>query len=256
MPEIIKPVICPNCGASSTNHQNCEYCGSLLVRFADANIDIKNTSYGDDSLTLPGLTEHLRNNIASQRNTNDLVVTDIFVRDDAYAGGKAALASVINTNKLVSQDDMFFFPEKVGAGLAVGLSFNPYVDGTLDPDYNARQEMYHQRFKSLASFPLFKSHLSIGEDVYGNRQRNYEYVIDFGEDAEGAARLLSEVAVKVYGCDPHTPLEYHTNVGEAQIDQSREAVTGVPQQGGNKSNIGTIIWIILAIIGAIVYFIL
>ena len=256
MPEIIKPVICPNCGASSTNHQNCEYCGSLLVRFADANINIKNTSYGDDSLTLPGLTDHLRNNIASQRNTNDLVSTDIFVRDEVYVGGKAALASVINTDRLISQDDIFFFPEKVGTGLAVDLSFNFYIDGTLDPDYNAREEQYHQRFKSLASFPLFKSHVSLGEDEYGNRQRIYEYAIDFGEDAEGAARLLSEVAVMVYGCDPHMPLEYHTNVGEAQIDQSREAVMGLPQQGGKESHIGTVIWIILAIIGAIVYFIL
>lgn len=256
MPDILKPVVCPNCGASSTNHQNCEYCGSLLVRFADAKIDIKNTSYGDDSLTLPGLTEHLRNNIASQRNTNDIVTTDIIMHDDAYMGGKNALASVINTSRLLSRDDQFFFPEKSGHGLAVDLSFAPYVDGTLDPDYNAREEQAHQRFKSLASFPLFKSRVSIGEDPCGNRQRVFEYAIDFGEDAEGAARLLSEVAIKVYGCDPNTPLEYHTSVGEDQINRTREAFMGVPQQNGNKSNVGTIIWIILAIIGAIVYFIL
>ena len=31
---------CPNCGASSTNHTNCEYCGSLLVRFVDKGIDL------------------------------------------------------------------------------------------------------------------------------------------------------------------------------------------------------------------------
>ncbi len=256
MPDIIKSVICPNCGASSTNHQNCEYCGSLLVRFVDANIDIKNTSYGDDSLTLPGLTDHLRSNISSQRNTNDIVTTDILVHDDIYAGGKNAIAAVINTSRLLSQDDILFFPEKTGPGLAVSFSFAPYVDGTLDPDYNAREEQAHQRFKTLPSFPLFKSHVSIGQDSYGNRERVYEYAIDFGEDAEGAARLLSEVAIKVHGCDPKTPLEYHTNVGEEQILQGRQAFMGDSMQAGNKSNIGTVIWIILAIIGAIVYFIL
>ena len=28
----IKTILCPNCGANTTNHQNCEYCGSMLVR--------------------------------------------------------------------------------------------------------------------------------------------------------------------------------------------------------------------------------
>lgn len=28
-------ITCPNCGANTTNHQNCEYCGSLLVQVAD-----------------------------------------------------------------------------------------------------------------------------------------------------------------------------------------------------------------------------
>lgn len=28
-------ITCPNCGANTTNHQNCEYCGSLLVQIAN-----------------------------------------------------------------------------------------------------------------------------------------------------------------------------------------------------------------------------
>ena len=108
----------------------------------------------------------------------------------------------------------------------------------------------------MISFPLFKSRVSIGTDPQGNRAQFYEYAIDFGEDVEGAARLLSEVATKVYGCDPHKPLEYHTNVGETQIIQSREVVMGNPHLNGNVFNNGTFIWIIIAIIGVIVYFIL
>ena len=53
---------CPNCGANATNNQNCEYCGSLLVRFVDKGIDLSNTSYLDDSLVFPGLKEKLKEN--------------------------------------------------------------------------------------------------------------------------------------------------------------------------------------------------
>lgn len=33
-------ITCPNCGASTTNHQNCEYCGSFLVQKASQGVDM------------------------------------------------------------------------------------------------------------------------------------------------------------------------------------------------------------------------
>lgn len=48
---------CPNCGASSTNHTNCEYCGSLLVRFVDKGIDLSTTSYLTNDKVYAGLIE-------------------------------------------------------------------------------------------------------------------------------------------------------------------------------------------------------
>ena len=48
---------CPNCGANATNHQNCEYCGSLLVRFVDKGISLQMppAKIYDKSLYLPGV---------------------------------------------------------------------------------------------------------------------------------------------------------------------------------------------------------
>ena len=51
---------CPNCGASSTNHTNCEYCGSLLVRFVDKGIDLSTTSYLTNDKVYAGLIDALK----------------------------------------------------------------------------------------------------------------------------------------------------------------------------------------------------
>ena len=48
----MKTIVCPNCGANATNHENCEYCGSLLVRFVDQNIQ-----YNEDNYNNPDIVE-------------------------------------------------------------------------------------------------------------------------------------------------------------------------------------------------------
>ena len=251
-------ITCPNCGANTTNHHNCEYCGSLLVRFVDANIDVKQTPYGDDSIVLPGLVEQLKQNLAAQKSVayqnadQSLVSTDMYVYSTAHANNKQGVASVMNTNIIEFQNGRAF-PEKVGPGLAVGFSFSPYVDKSLDPAFNAAENSSHQKFKQLACFPLFKSSTCVVDGSQGVKQRVYEYAIDFGEDAEGAARLLSDIAINVFGCDPNSPIECHTNVGEDAINKSREAVTGIPQEpkvlGLNRKA-----WIVIAaIIGITMY---
>lgn len=35
-------ITCPNCGASTSNYQNCEYCGSFLVRQVSRGLDVSN----------------------------------------------------------------------------------------------------------------------------------------------------------------------------------------------------------------------
>ena len=66
---------CPNCGANASNHDNCEYCGSLLVRFVEKGIDLSQTTYLDDTETFPGLINALKQNLQLQESTNESVVT-------------------------------------------------------------------------------------------------------------------------------------------------------------------------------------
>ena len=36
----LQAITCPNCGANTSNHQNCEYCGSFLVRQVSRGVDV------------------------------------------------------------------------------------------------------------------------------------------------------------------------------------------------------------------------
>ena len=70
MPEL-KSYTCPNCGANTTDARNCEFCGSLLVRFVEKGIDLSQTTYLDDTETFPGLINALKQNLQLQESTSD-----------------------------------------------------------------------------------------------------------------------------------------------------------------------------------------
>ncbi len=151
----LTPIVCPNCGANTTNHSNCEYCGSLLVRFVDAQIDVMQTPYADNTIVLPGLVEELRKNLAAQKSVinqseeQSWVATDMFVYNAAYSNDKHCIGSVMNTKSVIFSNDVRIFPNKVGPGLAILFSFTPYVDESLDPSFNAVENEEHQKFKKL-----------------------------------------------------------------------------------------------------------
>ena len=74
----VNVIKCPNCGASSSNHTNCEYCGSLLVRFVDKGIDLSTTSYLTNDFVYEGVIDALKQNLERQElNPGKLVTTDI-----------------------------------------------------------------------------------------------------------------------------------------------------------------------------------
>lgn len=238
---------CPNCGANYTNTNNCEYCGSLLVRFVEKGIDLSNTSYLSDEKTIPGLATELRKNLQLQKTTDDVVVTDVYkvFQDDEdhcsyhqlsimrtgygyYEGSETPI--VINDNKS-------------------GLTIVYRVIETLNPEYeyyyNKKQEDYKRAiweyFKSLPSFPLFTQHIEMwdfDDDKTGKniRHRDHNYAIDFGEDAEGAARLISEILAiydivqKNMDGEEYEGIEddyfFVTNIGGKNINDSRDSFGG------------------------------
>ena len=208
----VKTLVCPNCGANTTNTENCEYCNSLLVRFVDKGIDISNTSYLSEECAFPAIVTNLKQNLELQvKYPHEFVVTDI------YWGCKRRqykLMCVLQSGKCNWSDGT---PIRLGSndgGLIVVIGF----------DDNHEKNLI-AKFKSLPSFPLFACHLSksLGDSYT-------EYAIDFGKDTDGAAKLISEILLQVYGLKPEDEYFVFTNVG-GEVEKSRKAFNdkhGIP----------------------------
>jgi DNA-directed RNA polymerase subunit RPC12/RpoP len=230
--------ICPNCGANITNHQNCEFCGSLLIRLQQRGINIENSDYGNNSKTYPGLIRALQDNLAMQIPNNKLVATDVI--NEAIEG--RYLASILSG--LLFHDGVEFNPDALDDGKK-----HLMVDFCFVPDGVGGDDLRLQKFRQLDIFELFTGHISIKNGIKG-----YEYAIDFGEDAEGAARLLSTVFHEVYGINYDTHLDYYTNSGD-DIQKCRNKLNGV-EELEEKESTGNSNWWVFAIsvfIGIIVF---
>ena len=66
-------------------------------------------------------------------------------------------------------------------------------------------------FKALSNTSFLDAYNYLS--AFGVEKYGYEYAIDFGEDAEGAARLVSEILTKVYGVSVEENVDMFTNVG-------------------------------------------
>jgi len=217
----MKQFVCPNCGANITNRKNCEYCGSLLVRLMENGINVE--SYISDHNILPGLSEALKENIRLQKENKDLTVaTDIY--GQYFTKENYLFASIVSTKQLRFRNNTKAFPNsKNGIGVVFCFEINSF--NLLDKEdmfviESKKIQAMHEKFKSLEIFNLFTSHVTSGKKVLTDEDKYYEYVVDFGEDAEGAARLLSDVLNQVYDIPNEAQLEYITNTGN-EIESSR-----------------------------------
>ena len=229
----IKSYVCPNCGANTTNAQNCEYCGSLLVRFVEKGIDLSNTTYTNDCITFPGLAAELKKNLRLQEeNPEECVVTDLYAKigDDVNACG------ILRTGYCCWQDDQDIELGNGSDGLIVIKSFDRYVDLNGTEDFNKEMDDRLSRFKQLDCFELFTSHTCTSVDEYGYKRYFREYAIDFGKDAEGAARLISEILQKVNGWTLETNFDMLTNVGD-DADKARREWLEAHGFGGYEGDI-------------------
>lgn len=250
----LKTYVCPNCGANTTNAQNCEYCGSLLVRFVEKGIDLSHTSYLNDNAVFPGLVEELKRNLKLQsENPRNGVSTDLFKMFDNRKDSLCIMRGLS-----WSWSDGTVSPEFDGSkkGLCIVLGFSTYMDVANNKEFNDEQDAQLAKFRQLDSFPLFTAHNCTFKDNNGRSRYGREYAINFGEDAEGAARLVSEILIKVRGWSPTEPYDMFTNVGD-DIDRARNAwdaahgfEAGSYTDDSKAANIfgwvvGIIIWIVL-----------
>lgn len=203
----LKTIVCPNCGANTTNVRNCEYCNSLLVRFADRGVDISNTSYLSGDCIFSELPAALKQNLRLQEEYPfEPTVTDVlWVTKEATLGG----VSIIRSGQ-GHCNWMDYTPIDLSSsdeGLIVSLAF-------CDNNELTRGQLI--KFKKLPSYPLFASHNSLVDDVHVR-----EYAIDFGKDAEGAAMLISEILSQVFELTPTDNYDIITNVGYEQGQNAR-----------------------------------
>lgn len=217
----IKTYTCPNCGAQITNTRNCEYCGSLLVRFAVHGIDVTKTEYMNDDYVFPGLKEELEKNLKLQKEHPGMpVATDI--RKESSDGNMISI-SIMRTGRSVWMDDTPVELESGERGLRIDLDFVKANDSSIGcKEFNDRMDSELSKFKKLDSFPLFTSHYSHSINPVDETERyGYQYALDFGEDVEGAARLVSEILIKVYGVSLEENFYMYTNAGRL-IGRARE----------------------------------
>lgn len=253
----IKSYICPNCGANTTNAQNCEYCGSLLVRFVERGIDLSHTNYTNNSGIFPGLIEELNRNLKLQEENPEVaVVTDLtkIVNTDD-------MSSISILSGLIWRDDTQS-PEFAGSDkkqLCIVLNFDTYTDVS-EPwvkEFNQRMDAELAKFRQLDSFPLFTPHSCAYVDENGFSRYAREYAINFGEDAEGAARLISEILIEVEGWSPTDTYDMFTNVGD-DVERARKEwkeAHGFSNSTNDNSGYAGIIIAFIAFISTVIYYI-
>lgn len=224
---------CPNCGANITNTQNCEYCGSLLVRFADRGIDLSKTTYLDNTHTSSKLMNALRLCLMMQEQSSESVVMDIY-QNNPFINVGCVLRS-----GFCAFGDGTIIPSKTNKGLCVLWQFNE----------EAKEE--HMKFKTLDSFPLFIERSCIVGNL-GDKEKITEYFIDFGCDAEGAARLLSDVIYKVYGVI-ESELDCPVNAGNDNIQKSRNYYDNRKPATKSKSMLIFYLFLIFIMLAASVF---
>lgn len=210
----LKTYVCPNCGASTTNSQNCEYCGSLLVRFAEKGIDINETPYFDNSVMFPELVAELDKNLKIQADYDgdESVTTGIYWIDQTGTEEECILIESIG---FLDEENANTNNGKRPIRLVVQLDFD--CDDVYDEEYNKKQKERFAKFTRLKSFPLFE------RDYYKDEnQALRDFQIDFGQDAEGAARLISELLIKVYDLLPTESYGLFTGVGEGFWEKEKE----------------------------------
>ena len=177
----IKALNCPNCGAATTNRKNCEFCNSLLVRFVEKGIEIDQSLYGKEAFIFLGLSELLETfvqkiNAFSEGGWVDLVIYDGFNNRELLT------VSSLGGSKLEFED----CKERI---IVTFFDDDPYFELLKKTD-----------FFSLFSF-------------YDDKDLEY-YYIDYGTDYEGAAKIITQILIKVIGMNPSTSILQYGLEGE------------------------------------------
>jgi len=217
----IQTIVCPNCGASATNHHNCEYCGSFLVQRAAEGVDV--TNYVRHALTVKtegvdGVVKHYCELIDRFATKND--PQDIFL-------------GVLSDEKCV-------------------MTFNPRFKASGDEQNGMYLELFPKNFQRLTaerfySSPLcdaFQKYPITGSGFLGLFKKEYAYTADFGYDYKGASSLVMQLLKEVFLSEERgTVLEIYIAGDEDNVpDSIRYTLQGdiIESSGAGQNDFETI----------------
>lgn len=213
----VQTIVCPNCGANATNHNNCEYCGSLLVRFIDKGIELDEQKYGHEAFRFEGLEEALTQNLEEQAKSNgrnhihtfinlpslglQLDVTNPKAQTEVVLYEWRRKAFRIKPTFQSDSDEQSFvicirFYEITDESWAADTTYSNGVA----PSLNKHNANVHARFKGLPIYDLFSLKKDTLVDVETGWKVGiaYQYYLNFGRDVEGAASIITQYLLGSY----------------------------------------------------------
>ena len=246
MEKQIQAIVCPNCGANAHNHLNCEYCGSILVRFADESQQNE--------------LDELKSLIASENMTMLNTAADV-IKNGIWTEKRSCIALAWFDNES-SEEGVEYKEGEIMITLSVGNDVN-----------------FYNCFSG--SLPMAVLNLFSFKRVYSVSNNSYkEYVARLGKDYKYAALIWLKV-IRAFAEQRGIPwvpnaIQFENKHGlydykgnriddapsnvldafDCYLDDDEEASTPknhtpylTPAQNENtKSNTGRIISLILAII--------
>jgi ribosomal protein L32 len=197
---------CPNCGATITNNQNCEYCGSMLVRFASKGIDISHASaYTQKDEMYNILFGAFEKHLEQQNHTQQCTTTNIY-----HSETDEVLATVTTSSYLkdyLGREKLL--PNASDKSIALKLEF--------------KDNKLLEKFKSLKCYTLFYS-VAL-KDPLDATNLTFIYYIDFGTDFNSAAQICIEVIKNLFNFKYNAVIYCKTEIGEETQKYSQRAHT-------------------------------
>ena len=228
------PIVCPNCGANTTNRRNCEYCGSALVRFADQNVAIDQNVFGKNALSFSNVATALKKNLELQNDlsSSEVVLTE-FILDQKSAhdfdvwvyGGNITSETRYVSNSLIYSFNIGDANIPSSSEPRLILCFaTPFMEHTRE---RFLKSCYVSLF-SCADIPLYVKG-EVWEKKKGNRFTDrYFYYLDIGQDYESATKIITDIYQRIYDATEDC-LEVKTE--KLSLEQQRNYVATEPKGG-------------------------
>lgn len=194
----LKSVVCPNCGATTKNLHNCEYCGSFLVQKIAEGVNVdkyvkKAKTYSND--VIYRVVEQFIEESKESPNKKDCVRFEIPTLEEKY--------TAVSTFIISGGDES-----------CIRLSLN----------FINLPQQYYQRFKNSSISDIFSFRYLPKEEMRIPNEHNYEdfeYYVEMGYDVEGATRIILQLTDEVLKEDPYE-LVYEIQKGKKTTSYNKE----------------------------------